>query len=160
MVQAAVMPRRPMLALVDDEPSILQTLEMLLSMRGWNISAHSSAESLLQALTLDQGQLMFKDQDGVSHRLVAVLVDFNLPGMNGVELVKRLRDQTPRLSVVMMTGAHDELQRAIMPDLKGVVGLHKPFSTRDLEVALQDFGPQGAGVRIAETVVNGAPDHA
>ncbi|MFY9185105.1 MAG: response regulator [Limnohabitans sp.] len=125
-----------MLAVVDDDSSIVETLKMLLSTRGWQVSSHGCAESLLGALIPCQKRLMIKDDEGKLCYLQAVVADYNLPGISGVELAHRLMKFSPHLHIIMMTGAHDELELVLKRRFPGVVSLSKPFSIRDLEVAL------------------------
>lgn len=126
-----------MVAIVDDEPEIVRVLGMLLSMRGLSVSAHGSAESLLEALSLDQGRWMIRGSDGTPHVLAAAVIDFNLPGLNGAELVLRLRAMAEGFRVVMITAAREQLQPIYGTALQDVTVLSKPFSIESLEAALR-----------------------
>ena len=129
--------RGQMVAIVDDEPEIVRVLGMLLSMRGLKVSAHASAESLLKALNLVQGGLMITAEDGQTHALAAAVIDLNLPGMNGAELVARLRSTVPDFRVVMITAASEHLQQMLADDQTDLTVLSKPFSIESLEAALR-----------------------
>ena len=97
-----------MVALVDDEVQIVQALKALLSLKDVAASVHESAESLLAALTQRDGQLWLVDADGEPTRLGAVVLDLNLPGMNGADLAAELHRLRPQLPIVMITAALDE----------------------------------------------------
>lgn len=123
-------------ALVDDEVQITQALQTLLSFKGVPTSVHHSAESLLQALQVRDGQLGLQLADGTRAEVQAVVLDLNLPGMNGIDLVKALRRLQPQLRLVMITAALEEIVQARSTDLQGVTVLAKPFGLESLETAL------------------------
>lgn len=126
-----------MVALVDDEVQIVQALKALLSFKGVAASVHESAESLLAALTQRDGQLWLADADGEPTRLGAVVLDLNLPGMNGADLAAELLRRRPQLPIVMITAALDEKLLARVRAMQGVTLLSKPFTLESLEQALQ-----------------------
>ncbi len=123
-------------ALVDDEVQITQALQTLLSLKGVPTSVHHSAESLLQALQVRDGQLGLQLADGTQAEVQAVVLDLNLPGMSGVDLVLALRRLQPQLRMVMITAALEETLQARQTDLHGVTLLAKPFNLEALETAL------------------------
>ena len=126
-----------MVALVDDEVQIVQALKALLSFKGVAASVHESAESLLAALTQRDGQLWVADADGEPTRLGAVVLDVNLPGMNGADLAAELHRLRPQLPIVMITAALDEKLLARVQAMPDVTLLSKPFTLESLEQALQ-----------------------
>ena len=126
-----------MVALVDDEVQIVQALKALLSFKGVAASVHESAESLLAALTQRDGQLWLVDADGEPTRLGAVVLDLNLPGMNGADLAAELHRLRPQLPIVMITAALDEKLLARVQAMPDVTLLSKPFTLESLEQALQ-----------------------
>ena len=124
------------IALVDDEVQITQALQMLLSFKNIPTSVHHSAESLLQILQPRNGQLCLQLADGTLAELHSVVLDLNLPGMNGIDLVLELRRLKPQLHMVMITAAIEDTLQARGIDLQGVTLLSKPFSLDSLEAAL------------------------
>ncbi|WP_416560357.1 response regulator [Limnohabitans sp. yimb22184] len=125
-------------ALVDDEEQITQALQTLLSFQGVSTSVHHSAESLLQSLQVRNGQLCLQLADGTAAALQAVVLDLNLPGMNGIDLVLTLRRLQPQLRMVMITAALEGALQARATDMQGVKVLAKPFGLESLEAALFD----------------------
>ena len=107
-------------ALVDDEVQITQALQTLLSLKGVPNSVHHSAESLLQALQVRDGQLGLQLADGTQAEVQAVVLDLNLPGMNGIDLVLTLRRLQPQLRMVMITAALEGALQARATDMQGV----------------------------------------
>lgn len=126
-------------AVVDDDPQIAQALKLLLSFKGVRASVHGSAESLLATLSFKQGQYWLEPPEGDAGPLFAAILDLNLPGLSGVDLLLKLRSQQSDLTFVMITAARDELLRERGDDLQGVTCLAKPFGLEALEQAL--FGP-------------------
>jgi FixJ family two-component response regulator len=108
-------------AIVDDDPRLLESVEELLEAAGYVARSFSSAESLLVS--------------GLSG--VDVLIsDIGMPGMNGFELRDLVMKARPELPVLLITGRHEiaDQNRA-----KGVNGfLRKPFDADDLLAAVND----------------------
>lgn len=74
--------------LVDDEPVILVALAMLVQMRGWTpLVAHTGAEALALVGSAD-----------------VVVTDYCMPQMNGLELLRAIREGGRRTPVVLLTG--------------------------------------------------------
>lgn len=130
-------PAPQIVALVDDETQILQALKTLLSFKGMACSVHESAESLLAAVHLENEKLWLKTDEGQLAMVKCVVLDMNLPGMNGADLAGALRRMQQDLQIVMMTAALEEQLRERAHDLQGVTLLSKPFSLESIERALQ-----------------------
>lgn len=75
---------------VDDEPVVLHVVSKVLAARGLSVSPVASAEAALDLL----------NQRGFG----CLLTDKNLPGMDGVELIKRMRAKHPYCGAIVMTG--------------------------------------------------------
>ncbi len=82
---------RPQVLLVDDDPVFLVTLEAILSASFDVTCCASSAEA--QRLDVD--------------RFHVVCCDYNMPGMNGLELLTRVFRSHPAVCCLLMTGADD-----------------------------------------------------
>lgn len=80
--------------LVDDEPIILAGLANWLS-RDYKILSFDSAENFLEAFNQSQFD------DGIP---TCILLDFQMPGMNGIELQKSLKRMHPEFSIIFMSG--------------------------------------------------------
>ena len=79
--------------IVDDEEDILKLMENLLEMDGY------------KALMAPDGETALKISKGVD--LGAVISDYRMPGMNGVELLSRLREEHPDVPMILATGFAD-----------------------------------------------------
>jgi len=116
---------RPRILIVDDEKHIISLLSMTLRRSGYEVL---SADNGPRALDL-----------AAAFELDLVIVDHSMPGMNGIDLAKRLGS---RLPVIMVT-ARPELSEEEMQYIAEVV--HKPFSPMHLVSRVQALvGPAGA----------------
>ena len=79
------------LAVVDDDPAFAEYLKTLLGSRGYDVSVYSSGATLLQALERNPA-------------LDVVLLDVLMPGMNGLETLKAVRQANPAVQVIMLSG--------------------------------------------------------
>ena len=102
---------RSMVILVDDDSDVLNSLRFAFEIEGFEVDAHASAESLLAR--------------GVLPRDGCLVVDQRLPGMDGLELVSRLRERGSRLpSILITTPTADVIRRA---SAAGVTIVEKPL---------------------------------
>ena len=139
--EPAVVTAAPPLAtilLVEDDPDVREYLTSTLSGFGYRvISAGDAAEALC---AFDSGG-----------SVDALVTDMVMPGVNGVELARRLRARDPGIRVLFLSGY------PATPDIEGQAFLQKPFSGHSLGAALQrllaDYcppvstSPIGAGVK-------------
>lgn len=103
---------------VDDESAIRRALRPPLVELGFQVSEASRGEEALQLLrttTFD-----------------AVLLDVNMPGIGGVETLRRIRLIAPRLPILMLTVRDKEEEKVEALDLGADDYVTKPFSTREL----------------------------
>jgi CheY-like chemotaxis protein len=108
---------------VDDEPSVGNTVKMLLKFDGHDVEAANSSK---EALTL------FKPG-----RFDLVFTDFTMPGMNGNQLAAAIKAGAPDQPVVMITAHAGTLPPS--PDVDFVVG--KPFRLDHLREAIATVMP-------------------
>jgi FixJ family two-component response regulator len=89
---------RKVVAVVDDDPKILESLEDLLESAEYDVRLHSSGSSLLAG--------------GVSN-IDCLITDIGMPVMDGYELRARVRQLRPELPVFLISGRSD-----LTPDRK------------------------------------------
>jgi len=119
MAQALQMPSSVLV--VDDEPIVLQIFSRVLSEKGLRTRTASNAEEALKVL----------DEGGIA----CVLADKNMPGMDGIEMLRRVREAQPHCAFIVMTG-YASTESAIEALRLGAVDyLQKPFD--DLEIVAQ-----------------------
>ena len=81
---------REKLLVVDDDPSIRKSLDMLLTLNGYDVAISANGKEALKEIERKEPDL--------------VLADVNMPHINGVELLKKIREIERGLDVILMTG--------------------------------------------------------
>ena len=110
---------------VDDDPHIVRTLEIMLRGDGHDVFAAGSGEDALATL----------DRQGVD----IALVDLQLPGMSGTDLLRRLRDAHRDVQAVIIT-AHGSIETSVEAMKEGAFDdLTKPFSPDQVRHRLQQI---------------------
>jgi UDP-3-O-[3-hydroxymyristoyl] N-acetylglucosamine deacetylase len=125
------------ICIVDDESSICSTVASILKDEGYQASVFPDAESFWQELDTMEPSL--------------VLLDVWLPGIDGMQLLKRLHDRLPALPVIMMSG-HAGIEAAVAAIKAGAYDfLEKPLHLEVLldkvESALK-HRPSGSGATL------------
>jgi two-component system response regulator GlrR len=121
--------------IVDDDPTLLRLLGILLREEGFEVVAADSGEQALAQLEIKPADL--------------VLSDLRMGGMDGLELFEAVRKRYPALPVIILT-AHGTIPEAVDATRRGVFGfIPKPYEHKTLlaEVrrALEHAALAGAG---------------
>ena len=103
---------------VDDEPAIRRALRPPLMELGFQVAEASRGEEALQTLRAAPYDI--------------VLLDLNMPGIGGMETLRRIRAFAPRLPVLMLTVRDQEEDKVEALDRGADDYVTKPFSTREL----------------------------
>jgi FixJ family two-component response regulator len=112
----------PPVYIVDDDPSMGRSLCRLLTLSEWRPRTFVSAEAFF--LELDRLSSGF------------LLIDIQLPGMSGLELLERLRDMQVLWPAIAMSGSNDVAVEREALRLGARMFLHKPFDPEVLLDAL------------------------
>jgi DNA-binding NtrC family response regulator len=108
--------------IVEDEPALARNIASFLGGCGFEVRSAASGEDALRELE--------------SFKPDAILLDFNLPGMNGLKAFEHMRDIDPRVKVVMMTG-HASVELAVEAMKAGAYDfVTKPISLSKLRLML------------------------
>lgn len=83
----------PVILIVDDQPMTLSALRRMFVREGYQVHTAANGPAALELLEQIECEL--------------VISDYLMPGMNGLELVRRIRERWPRVSCVMLTGCAD-----------------------------------------------------
>ena len=114
----------PSVLIVDDEPSILQSLGGLLSDEGFEV------------MTAYNGYEALKIVDAESPDLV--LLDIWMPGMDGMETLREIKKENPFIQVIMITG-HGNIDTAVKATKLGAYDfIEKPLSIDRVIVAINN----------------------
>jgi FixJ family two-component response regulator len=108
----------PIVAAVDDDFRIRQSIASLLESAGYASVVFSSAEEFLGSGTLAAA--------------TCVITDVRMPGMDGLELLRRIRLERPALPVIVMSAHHTAEIRQTALDQGAVDFLYKPFDAANL----------------------------
>ena len=104
------------LAIIDDDVEILKLLNQYLTKNGFEVEGFADGETFL-------------NRDETDFNLL--VLDIGLPGMDGLEICKRLR-QKSNIPIIMLTAASDDLDRILGLELGADDYLGKPFNPREL----------------------------
>lgn len=110
----------PVVAIVDDDPRLLESMENLLESAGYVPRSFSSAEAFIVS--------------GPSN-LDVLITDIGMPGMNGFELRDLMKKTRPELPVFLITGRHEKVEQGRTAGASGF--FRKPFDARALLAAVE-----------------------
>jgi FixJ family two-component response regulator len=102
------------IAVVEDDAGVRTALEQLLRSAGFHALTFESAEAFLS----------HSDRSDVD----CLIADINLPGISGVDLLKRLGTNGNRLPAVLITGRRDAETTELARQVGEIPRLYKPFS--------------------------------
>jgi CheY-like chemotaxis protein len=105
--------------IVDDEPNLSATLSLILNRAGYDTSLAANSHSALEAINSAEPFDM-------------VLLDINMPGLSGIDLLPILTNRFPSLPVMILTGSPtmESLQEALNWNIRGY--LLKPVNPFEL----------------------------
>jgi PAS domain S-box-containing protein len=113
---------RTRIVAVDDEPQVLRHIKRILEDAGYNVSTTSSSEEALQAVGTQEPDM--------------VLLDLMMPGITGIELLKRIREFSG-VPVIFLTGS-DRDEHAVNALKAGADDyITKPFSPSELMARIE-----------------------
>jgi two-component system, OmpR family, response regulator ResD len=112
---AVEMPGR--ILVVEDDPTVAEVVVRYLQREGFTVEA------------VDNGHTALERAEAVSPDLV--VLDIMLPGIDGIEVCRRLRERAP-IPIVMLTALGDESDRVLGLELGADDYIGKPFSPREL----------------------------
>ena len=113
----------PVVFVVDDDISMRESLGALIKDEGWHVETFTSAEEFLNH----------------PHEFVqrCLVLDISMPGLNGLELQKRLAVEQPDMPIIFVT-AHGDVPKSVQAIKAGALEfLMKPFSNSTLLSAIR-----------------------
>jgi FixJ family two-component response regulator len=114
----------PFVAIVDDDARVLASLGGLVESAGCCVSLHTSAESCLETFAARAPDCLISD--------------VGLPGLNGIDLVRRLRNQWPELRAFLVTARDVPPLREAAIECGAFRLLAKPFAPCEFLAALEE----------------------
>ncbi|OMK86500.1 two-component system response regulator CreB [Yersinia pestis subsp. microtus bv. Caucasica] len=114
---------KPLIWLVEDEPSIADTLIYTLESEGFTLRWFDRGEPALAALSSGSPAL--------------AIVDVGLPDINGFDLCRRMLAAAPDLPVIFLTARSEELDRIVGLEIGADDYIAKPFSPREVSARVR-----------------------
>jgi DNA-binding response OmpR family regulator len=109
---------RGLVVVVEDEPAIADVMRLNLAKAGYGVHLERDGSAGLAAIR--------------ALRPAAVVLDIGLPGLDGIEICRRLRAENDWTPVLFVTARDDEVDRIIGLELGADDYVTKPFSPREL----------------------------
>ena len=114
----------PKILLVDDEKEFVQTLSERLQTRNLESSIVYDGEQALEFVDKNQTDVM--------------VLDLMMPGINGIEVLRRVKKEYPKVEVIILTGHGSEKERAVSEELGAFAYLQKPVDIDVLAKVMRD----------------------
>lgn len=112
------------ICIVDDEPAILHTLSSILEDEGYQVTIAKTGSEALRVIQQEPPDV--------------VLLNVYLPEIDGLEVLKRVREQFSNVSVIMMSG-HGSVETAVKAIKLGAYDyLEKPLDLEKVTILVRD----------------------
>ena len=137
----------PTILIVDDEPNIIELLQLYLKNAGYQVlTARDGRQALLLARS-EKPDLM--------------VLDLMLPEIDGFEVCRRLRKRDSELPIIMLTARDDDIDKIVGLELGADDYMTKPFNPRELVARVKavlrrwERKPSRATLRLGDVTVDG-----
>ena len=128
---------------VEDDPAIADLLDMYLRREDHRVYLAADGERGLELIA--------------AHRPDVVILDVGLPGIDGLEVCRRIRASDAAVSVVFLTARDDEIDRVLGLEMGADDYVTKPFSPRELvarvRAQLRRAAATAAATNVAPAVI-------
>jgi len=109
--------------IIDDERPIRETLEMFLREKGYEVATSEKGEEGLELIDRDPPDI--------------VILDILLPGIDGLEVLRKIREVAKPMKVIMITAYHDA-EMSIRAVSLGAFGyIRKPIDAAEFEMMIE-----------------------
>lgn len=121
-------------ALIDDDPAVLDSLRLYLDRNGARVSSFSAAESFLSTKEIDRS-------------FDCVVADVRMPGLSGIDLVRQMCGSGSTVPIILIT-AHGDVDMAVAAIKLGAFDfIEKPFDEQRLLESIHKAVGQGQQAR-------------
>ena len=103
---------------IDDEPSVLESFKMILKIKDYDVATFPNGPDALAQLQKGQYDLAF--------------IDYKLPGMDGLEVLKKIKEIDDSIEVIIVTAYATESSHANAITLGALEYLRKPFLMEEI----------------------------
>ncbi|HEU5000957.1 MAG TPA: response regulator transcription factor [Lapillicoccus sp.] len=111
-------PRASLVMVVEDDPAIAQMVSLQLELSGYRTHVERDGLAALEAIRRDRPDV--------------VLLDIGLPGLDGIQVCRRLRAADDWTPILFVTARDDEVDRVVGLELGADDYVTKPFSPREV----------------------------
>ncbi|MDI5937900.1 MULTISPECIES: response regulator transcription factor [Micromonospora] len=116
---------------VDDDPTVSDVVRRYLEQDGCEVRLAADGAAGLAAIA--------------THRPDLVVLDLMMPGIDGLEVCRRIRRQLPGLPVIMLTALGEEADRVLGLEVGADDYVTKPFSPRELVLRIRSVLRRASG---------------
>ncbi len=110
--------------IIDDEKEICESIQMILEYEGYNVSYSTKASEGLEKISEDS--------------TAALLLDIQMPEMSGFEVLKKVKEKDPSVSVIIIS-AHGSVENAIKATKLGAFDfIEKPIDREKLVISVRN----------------------
>ena len=116
-----------MILLVDDNPMITAVVSEMLGVLGHTVTVACNGQEAIQTYSV------------LGHDIDIVILDMNMPGMDGIETYENLKKMDPELKVLAISGfcEEDKVEKILGSGFNGFI--QKPFEISDLSETLKSI---------------------
>ena len=122
------MTKNSLVSVVDDDESMRRMLSRGIEAAGFEVVLYNSAEEFLSSGSIDESECL--------------VLDVDLPGMNGIELQQHLNESGTDISIIFMSGYADELTRKRALEAGAAGFFSKPLSISSLVATIRTLQQQ------------------
>lgn len=108
---------KPSILIVDDELSVRESFSLILG-KEFNVATAASGEAALKKI--------------IDERIDLVYLDIRMPGMNGIEALKRIKEIDPAIEIIMVTAVNEVGSAGTAIKLGAKDYIVKPFDIKDI----------------------------
>ncbi|MBN2058335.1 MAG: response regulator [Candidatus Saganbacteria bacterium] len=106
------------IAVIDDEEGVRESFKMILKIKDYDVDVFEDGEKAIANIKKDKYDLAF--------------IDYKLPGMDGIEVLRKLKEIDPTVEVIIVTAYASESSQANAITLGALEYLRKPFLMEEI----------------------------
>lgn len=104
--------------IVDDEPDVVDSVSELFTLRNYNVVTATSGTKALEIVKKENPNI--------------IILDIRMPDISGMDVLKEVKKNYPKIRVIMLTGVEDESTKNMAMGLGASGYLTKPYSYSEL----------------------------